>query len=274
MPTPPITIAQISDLHLKRPGDRGVGDIDPAAALTTTMAAIGRLAQPPDALVITGDLADDGHPESYGVLRDALAPLAMPVYLLAGNHDAREALFDAFPGHARLAAGAPADSLQYEVAIGPLRLLVLDTLAPGHEYGELCEARLDWLEASLGRCAGQPVVVAMHHPPFATLIEPMDQIGLRRGGARLASILQGHPNVERVICGHLHRAIDARFGGTIASTCPSTVHQMNLDFDSGSPYRWTREPPQFRVHAWSPAAGLVTHLASSMRFDGPHRFRG
>jgi len=273
MPNPPITIAQISDMHLQRPGVAGIGDIDPAAALAAAVAAIGRFAQAPDAVVATGDLVDGGHPEAYALLRELLAPLAMPVYLLAGNHDAREPLFDAFPDHARLAADAPAGSLQYEVAIGPLRLLVLDTLAPGHVYGELCDARLDWLETRLAQCDGQPVVVAMHHPPFTTLVEPMDRIGLHRGGPRLASILQGHRNVERVICGHLHRPIEARFGGTIASTCPSTVHQIYLDFDPGSPFRWTREPPQFRVHAWSPAAGLVTHTASIAPFEGPRGFR-
>lgn len=273
MPNLPITIAQISDMHLQRPGVTGIGGIDPAAALAAAVGAIGRLEQAPDAVVATGDLVDGGHPDAYALLRELLAPLAMPVYLLAGNHDARAALFDAFPEHARLAAGAPSGSLQYRVAIGPLQLVALDTLAPGHDHGELCDARLDWLEASLAQCRDQPVVVAMHHPPFATFLEAMDRIGLRRGGSRLAAILQRHRNVERVICGHLHRAIDARFGGAIASTCPSTVHHMHLDFDPGSPYRWTREPPQFRIHAWSADAGLVTHTASVQRFEGPSGFR-
>src|SRR5690606_25677758 len=76
--------------------------------------AIGRLEQAPDAVVMTGDLADGGHDEAYALLRELLAPLSMPVYLLVGNHDAREPLLRAFPDHARLASGAPAGSLQYE----------------------------------------------------------------------------------------------------------------------------------------------------------------
>jgi Icc protein len=263
----------VSDTHLRPPGATGVGGIDPASALAEAVGAISRLEQAPDAVVMTGDLADGGHEEAYALLRELLSPLPMPVYLLVGNHDAREPLAAAFPDHARFAAGAPGGSLQYEADIGPLRMLVLDTLAPGHDWGELCDERLDWLEDRLARCAGRPVVVAMHHPPFATLVEPMDRIGLRRGGERLDAILRAHPNIERVICGHLHRAIDARFGGTIASTCPSTVHQMHIDFDPASPYRWTREPPQFRLHAWTPSSGLVTHLAAATPFDGPHRFR-
>lgn len=267
-----MTIVQITDLHLSRPGRAGVGGADPAAALAATVAAIGRLEQPPAAVIATGDLVDDGHPDAYALLRETLAPLTMPIYLLAGNHDAREPLFAAFPDHAELARGAPDGTLQYEATIGPLRLLALDTLVPGHPWGELCDARLDWLEGKLAQCRGTPVVVAMHHPPFRTLIAAMDGIGLRRGSERLAAILRGYPGVERVICGHLHRSIETRFGGTIAATGPATVHQMHLDFDPGARYRWTREPSQFRVLAWTEATGLVSHLAAAQPFEGPFSF--
>ena len=71
----------------------------------------------------------------------------------------------------------------------------------------------------------------MHHPPFTTLIGHMDKIGLMSGIERLSAIVSRHPNVERIICGHLHRAIDVRFAGTIASTCPGPAHQVTLDLD-------------------------------------------
>jgi hypothetical protein len=32
------------------------------------------------------------------------------------------------------------------------------------------------------------------------------------------------------------------------------------------------EPPAFRLHVWSPGAGLVTHLAPIGEFDGPFPF--
>src|SRR3546814_19533731 len=69
----------------------------------------------------------------------------------------------------------------------------------------------------------------MHHPPFITGIAHMDAIGLLAGTAELEQIVAAHPNVERIICGHLHRTIFRRFGGTLASTCPGPAHQVALD---------------------------------------------
>ena len=47
--------------------------------------------------------------------------------------------------------------------------------------------------------------MAMHHPPFTTIIGHMDKIGMQAGLERLKAIISRHPNVERIICGHLHR---------------------------------------------------------------------
>ncbi|KAG1318835.1 hypothetical protein G6F63_015032 [Rhizopus arrhizus] len=69
----------------------------------------------------------------------------------------------------------------------------------------------------------------MHHPPFLTGIEHMDAIGLLSGAPELERIVSRFPHVERVLCGHLHRTIFQRFGGTIASTCPGTAHQLALE---------------------------------------------
>jgi Icc protein len=68
----------------------------------------------------------------------------------------------------------------------------------------------------------------MHHPPFATGITHMDNFGLDNA-AELAEIVVRHPQVERILCGHLHRTIDRRFAGTVAGTAPSTAHQIRLN---------------------------------------------
>ncbi len=54
----------------------------------------------------------------------------------------------------------------------------------------------------------------------------MDDIGLVHGAGTLAAIIARHRQVERVICGHLHRSIQTRWAGTIAMTAPSTAHQV------------------------------------------------
>lgn len=263
-------LVQLTDLHIREPGRLAYGRIDTAPYLRRAVAGVRALRQRPDAVVVTGDLSDFGRAAEYAHLAELLAPLDMPVYLLPGNHDDRDALRRAFPAHGYL--GAEGGFVQYSVMVGGLRLIALDTSTPGHPHGELCAERLDWLEAELEMCCDEPVVIALHHPPFATLIGHMDEIGLLQGGPRLEAMVRRFPNVERLICGHLHRAIEVRFGGSIACTTPAPAHQVVLDLDAAAPSRWLLEPPAFRVLALPEGGRLVSHLAPIGSFDGPYPF--
>jgi 3',5'-cyclic-AMP phosphodiesterase len=250
-------VAQITDTHIRRPGDLAYGVVDTALLLERAVAALDRLDPAPDVTVVTGDLVDTGEAEEYAHLRALLAPLAMPVFVIPGNHDAREPLRQAFAADGYL----PRDGfLHYTIEDWPLRLIALDTLIPGETGGELCRERLSWLERALAAAPGQPTLILMHHPPFATGIGHMDRIGLS-GSPRFAEIIARHPQVERILCGHLHRAIDRRFAGTVAGTAPSTAHQVVLDLAPAAPLAFALEPPGYQLHSWNEADGLVTHTA-------------
>ena len=99
-------IAQISDLHVKPPGQLLYDRIDTAGFLERAVAHVMPLDPLPDLVIMTGDLVDGGKPEEYALLRRLLAPLPMPVYLIPGNHDARDALRAAFADHAFLPRAA------------------------------------------------------------------------------------------------------------------------------------------------------------------------
>lgn len=264
-------LVQLTDLHIREPGRLTYRRIDTAEYLQRAVRGILELPQKPHALVITGDLTDFGREDEYAHLRRLLAPLgALPIYLLAGNHDEREGLRKAFPGHAYLAAGD--EFVQYAVDIEGLRLIALDTVVPGKSEGALCERRLHWLEQRLAESAGRPVVIAMHHPPFQTLIGHMDKLGLLQGAGELEALVRQHANVERIICGHMHRSIQVAFGGTVAMTSPSPAHQVCFDLAPDAASAWTLEPPAFMVHALPEGGRLVSHTVASGRFDGPYPF--
>lgn len=263
------SLLQLSDLHIREPGRLAYGRINTAPYLVQAVASIGRLPQQPDAVVITGDLTDFGRAAEYDHLRELLAPLAMPVYLMPGNHDDRAQLRQSFPGHAYLGTD---EFVQYSVDIGTLQLIVLDTVVPGASEGCLCEARLAWLARELETHRGRPVVIAMHHPPFKTLIGHMDDIGLLSGAAELEALVSRYPNVERIICGHLHRAIQVRFGGTIAATVPSPAHQVCLDLAPDAASAWVLEPPGFGLHVLPDGGRLVSHTVASGQYEGPFPF--
>jgi 3',5'-cyclic AMP phosphodiesterase CpdA len=269
----PTILVQLTDLHIREPGRLAYRRVDTSRYFRAMVDSVLALQQRPDAVVISGDLTDFGRPAEYASLRAQIAPLeaaGLPVYLMPGNHDSREEMRRSFPAHAYLGEGR---HVQFAVDVGPLRLLALDTVVPGRSEGALDAERLAWLAAQLDAAADRPVVVAMHHPPFQTLIGHMDKMGLLTGAPELEALVASHPNVERVICGHLHRAIDVRFGGTIASTAPGPAHQVCLDLDRDAVSAWTLEPPAFRVHAWNPREKrLVSHLAASGTFEGPYPF--
>ncbi|WP_313295212.1 phosphodiesterase [Diaphorobacter sp.] len=263
-------LVQLSDPHIREPGKLAYGRIQTAPYLAQAVDSIGRLPQRPDAIVITGDLTDFGRAAEYEHLQSLLAPLGdMPLYLLPGNHDERQQLRASFPSHSYLGTDG---FVQYSVPIGGLQLVTLDTVTPGASEGNLCQQRLDWLEAELDRQRHKPVVIAMHHPPFQTLIGHMDRIGLLTGAKELEAIVARYPNVERVICGHLHRSIQVRFGGTIAATIPSPAHQVCLDLAPDAASAWTLEPPGYALHALPQGGRLVSHMAASGTFEGPFPF--
>lgn len=263
-------IVHLTDLHIREPGRLAYGRIDTAPYLRTAVESVLRLRQRPHAVVITGDLTDFGRSGEYAHLAQLLAPLNMPIYLLPGNHDDREQMRRSFPDHGWL--GRAGAFMQYSVQIGGLHLIALDTCDPGKPNGRLDPDRLAWLEAELEAHKERRVVIAMHHPPFETLIGHMDLIGLQQGSAELEAIVSRYPNIERVICGHIHRAIDVRFGGTIACTTPAPAHQVALDLAPDAQSRWMLEPPGFRILAQDSSGRVVTHIAACGNFDGPYPF--
>lgn len=269
-------LCQITDLHVTRPGAFACARVDTARSLRRAIAAINRLSPRPDAVIATGDLIDTSHPSEYEVLRVCLSELTIPLYLGVGNHDHREALRAAFPDHAYLRTGS--EFVQYRVDLGALTVLVLDTQDPPNAGGHLCDARLTWLDEQLQACAGRATLVAMHHPPFDTGIEFMDGLGLSaHGRAGFARVVSRHRHIERVICGHLHRSIQASVAGApavMASTCVSTAHQITLGLAPGAPGSIALEPPGFALHLWQPGAGVRTHLAYVGPYDGPYTFDG
>ncbi len=262
-------LAQISDMHVKAPGDPLYGRIDTPAFLDRAVAHLLALDPRPDLVIATGDLVDKGSIEEYRALRDLLAPLPMPVYLVPGNHDRRDGLRAVFGDRDWLPASG---FVQYAVEAGPVRLLGLDTLVEGKGHGALCGERLDWLEARLGE-SDRPTIVFMHHPPFDCGIAVMDADRLTEGADRLAEIVGRHGHVERVLCGHVHRPIQVRWAGTLASVAPSTAHQLTLDLRSDARLSLTMEPPGVALHLWRPGIGLVSHTSPVGTWRGPEPLR-
>lgn len=186
----------LTDLHLTAPGD----DARPGKtqlALEDVIGSVAAMPVPPDFVVISGDLTDTGDAASYALLREALAPLPMPVVLALGNHDARAAFHTGFD------TGMGAAPHAHDRVIDGLHVITLDTLVPGRVAGAVDEAQLDWLAQALARHTDLPRLVVAHHPPH-TGDDALPWATLDGGStARLAEMLQGQ-GVVGILSGHVH----------------------------------------------------------------------
>jgi 3',5'-cyclic AMP phosphodiesterase CpdA len=239
MESRPFLLVQLSDPHIGAEWADG----DPVAGFTAAVEAVRTMPQAPDAVLVSGDLADNATDAEYEQVRALLTPLRMPLYVLPGNHDDRRALHRHFgvPG----AAGEP---VQYSVDLGPLRLVVLDTTRPGEDPGALDGERLDWLEAELAAAPAVPTLLAMHHPPVHTGIPACDAVGLAADDRRaLGDVIEQHPQVRRLVAGHVHRTLTGELAGRTVLTVPSTYVQTRLNFGSLEA-ELVDEPAGFAVH--------------------------
>lgn len=245
----PFLLLQLSDTHIG--ADWGA---DPVSDLEAAVASVRKLPDPPNAVLVSGDVANGGTDDQYEKARELLDRLPGPVYVMAGNHDDRAGLRRHFA-----LPGAGDEPIQYAVDLDGLRLVVADTTHPGADAGELDEERLEWLEDALSEAPDRLTVLALHHPPLVAGVAPWDATALRGGHRRaLGELLEGHPQVQLLTAGHVHRMIVTRFSGRPLITVPSTHLQTRLNFEAQE-FELTPEPPAYVVHAVVDGE-VVSHL--------------
>jgi Icc protein len=232
MRTPDRTLLQLSDPHLT--AGTSAADERLALALDTVRASGIR----PAALLLTGDLSDDGSPESYARVRAAVDPLGTelgaPVIAIPGNHDDADAFREA------MLDGAP---LHRAVDVDGVRVVALDTTVPGRAHGELGAGQLEWLTDVLAKDAKHGTVLALHHPPIPTAHPLLSRIGLR-DPSRLGDVIRGR-GVRFVVCGHAH----AVAAGTLAGVPVWSGPALGVTMDP--------LPAAGRLRTWADVGGMT-----------------
>jgi Icc protein len=217
-------VLQISDVHIAAGGERWSG-IDQLGNLERLLALVQASALAPEAVFLTGDLADTGDASSYRVLKERVQPFAeklgASVVWLPGNHDDRRA----FRQH--LLGEEPADHpIDQVVWLGGLRIVALDTTVPGEDHGELSDQQLAWLSGELAAPAPDGTIVALHHPPVGSPIVSMDAIALA-APERLGRVVEG-TDVSLIIAGHNHHASAGMLGPVPVWVGPACAYQADV----------------------------------------------
>lgn len=260
-------ILQISDTHIVPQGTLVSGRLDTSDALKRLVKRIGKIRDqigPIDALLVSGDLTDDGRAESYTRFKSLIAPLDLPTYVIPGNHDARNTMRRAF------AKVLPAsETLNWAYNIGEIHLIGLDTLVEGKGLGTLSSASLKFLQDALSLANGAPVLLALHHPPFSSGIDFMDNISLTNSAA-LCDLVAGYAGTLRVVCGHIHSMFVTDFAGKIAISAPSPCSVFAYDRRADAPIGFMIQQDGCLLHRWD--GGFQTIRIGAEAGLGPFSF--
>lgn len=256
--------AVISDLHIALPhtvwdGPNRLHLVE--VSIPVLEEILDRLAQLDlDFLLLPGDLTQHGELENHLWLRDRLAQLPYPVYVIPGNHDVptlhedeQSIGYSAFPGLYRdFGYAESGDRHYYSQSILPgVRLIGLNSNTfdvEGNQTGCIDSEQLAWLTETLQQTGDELVLVMVHH----NIIEHMpdqanDPLGHRyilKNANELKEILRS-ADVQIVLTGHLH----------IQSIAEET---QLYDITTGSLVSYPHPYRVIEVHADDRGAGTVT----------------
>jgi len=235
-PHAPARLLQVTDPHLFGDESQTIYGVTTAVSFRKVLAEAFAPGTPrPDAILVTGDIADDHTAAAYANFRRALQPYGLPVYCLPGNHDE--------PG---LMTGlVNSDGFQYggTAEFGAWSAVFIDTHVHGRPEGRVIPAELARLEAALASFGERPALVCLHHPPLPVGSAWLDGVGLRNASEFLA-VIERHPAVRVVLGGHVHQSFERVHRGVLMLATPSTCaqftpHTERCVMDLKPPgYRW------------------------------------
>ncbi len=250
-------IAHISDFHIMKHDTKTCGVVPAAQQVSKLIAHINSLSPAPDLVLVTGDLTHDGTLEQAREARRILSDLRMPWYLVPGNHDQRDTLKKVFAPDA--CPSRDENFLHFQIDLPSLRLIGLDSTRPDAPGGMLCPQRADWLENRLDERPDKPTLLFLHHPPTNFGVPETDQDGFE-GAERLGQIVEQHPCIERILCGHIHLNASTCWHGVLVNTAPSAAGmELTLSPGTNTPSGFHLVDPAYLLHFHAADGGLVTH---------------
>lgn len=203
-------LLHLSDTHLHAPGAATLHpQVDTRARLGEVLDRV-RAYGPFDAVVVTGDVCDDGSEVGARAVRQLVEALAPVVLAVPGNHDLAEPV--------RAAFGEPV------AEVGPWLLVGIETQVEGEVAGVG-----DGVAPALAEIGDRPAVLLMHHPLESRSAHEWFTLAGR--DAAVAAV-ERHTAPLVVLSGHTHEAYAARCGTARLFGAPATYYSIRHDEDS------------------------------------------
>lgn len=232
-------IVQLTDLHLLPHVDERLRGVPTVRVVVDVLAHLRLHVPEVDLLIISGDLAQEESRATYRHLASMLEPWVSQLRMIPGNHDDRGELQEVFSHHVTVVD----DRIVFAETLDAWRLIGLDSQEPGQVAGRVGPEQLAWLDGQLGEHLDSPTILFVHHPPVSVETTWFDVIGLLDAEA-LRAVIQRHPQVKLVCCGHVH----FEFASSIASTQVLTTPAASFQFAPRTPSQeYDLRPPGYRI---------------------------
>lgn len=213
-------VAQISDVHLFADRDGRLQGYDTYREFDRVLSRLEqRHAAELDAIWVTGDISQDESRESYQWFAERLEQTGLPVHWLPGNHDAAPLATEVLSAYGWM---RPLQRLE----TADWLILALDSVQPGIDDGHISEQAAEAFRHSLA-AAQNPAkrcVVLLHHHPAAVGTPLLDSCMLQNT-ERFWALMAEVPNLQLLLCGHVHGDYRLRAGEVPLEVCPATCFQ-------------------------------------------------
>jgi len=157
----------------------------------------------PDAIVVTGDLTNEGLMQEYEKCKSLLTRFnTKKIIAISGNHDYRNTGYLLFK---KFFPFETINELDENVV-----LVTLGTARPDRNEGEVGYRQNLWLDRTMKKYKDRVKILAMHHHLVAIPDTGSDQLTVVDAGDILRTIMTNH--VDLVLCGHKHRPWIWNFG--------------------------------------------------------------
>jgi Icc protein len=247
-------LLQLTDSHLRAAADGELKGVRTLATLEAALEAALRGQALPDAILATGDMSQDGSPESYAHLHRVLGAPGVPVYCIPGNHD--------HPPTMAAALSAPPFHYCGDHGLGRWRLVMLSTWDGDRGGGRLAPSELARFERILERSTEPHLLVVLHHHPVP-VHSWLDKVALDNA-ADFMRLADSDGRIRALLWGHVHQTFESQRRGVHLMATPSTCFQFRrgapvseVDPTQGPGFRWLDLLPDGRIATqvgWASAA--------------------
>jgi len=218
----PIRLLQITDCHLGRSSEESLLGLVTADTLDSVLEGIAANEGRFDLVLNSGDISNDGTPESYDRFIKAVRKHlpGTPIAWLEGNHDDPESM-------RKIISSPPQTDF---VQLGDWNLILLNSRVPFEERGELPQSELDRLESLLANDPKTPTLIFLHHQIIPVGSAWIDQYVVSNA-TEFFKIIDKYENIRAVSWGHVHQEFHEVHGGVDLLASPSTCLQFKPQND-------------------------------------------